>query len=200
MLFPIFIKLAGRRCLVVGGGAIAESKIATLLNAGAHVIVVAPQAGEQIQAWAARSALEWRRRDFQPLDVAGAFLAVAATNSEAVNASVFQACRQWGALCNVVDDPENCDFYYPAVVRRGPLQIAISTGGLSPAVARNLRQELEQQFGPEYEAWLEHVAELRRRILASDLDPEQCSAELDRIASRESFEEFVRSMKTDVRK
>lgn len=191
----MFISLAGRRCVVVGGGAIAEPKIAALLDSGAQVIVITPRASQQIQSWAAQGAIEWRQRDFQASDLGGTFLVVAATDSPSVNASVFQAGRALGVLCNVVDDPKHCDFYYPAVVRRGPLQIAISTGGLSPAVARNLRQQLEQQFGPEYEAWLRHVGEQRRRILASDLDPQQRSAELNRIASRESFEEFVRAQK-----
>ena len=95
-------------------------------------------------------------------------------------------------LCNVVDDPERCDFFYPAVVRRGPLQIAISTGGRSPALARRLRIELGRQFGPEYGAWVEHVGKIRREILRQDLAAGERRRLLDQIASYESFEQFLR--------
>lgn len=191
-LFPMFVKLEGRKCVVVGAGAIAAGKAAGLLASGAQVVVVGPEANGWIQAQAQEGKLDWRPREFRAADVDGVFLAIAATDSAAANESVVRACAELGVLCNVVDDPERCDFFYPAVVRRGALQIAISTGAGSPALARRLRSELEEQFGPEYEGWVEQVAKLRREILARDLPDGERRRLLDEIASRQAFEEYVR--------
>lgn len=190
-LFPMFLKLAGRSCLVVGGGAIGEGKIAGLLDAGAKLTVVAPEVTEKVKAWASAAKITWVARSFCPADLEGAFLVVAATSRVEVNDLVFREARQWGILCNVVDDPERCDFYYPAVLRRGRLQIAISTEGASPALARRLRQELEQQFSAYYGAWLEELAETRHRLI-NTLDAGQRRRWLHGLASREAFESFVR--------
>src|SRR5713226_5786271 len=123
-MFPMFLKLEGRRCLVVGAGTVAEGKIRGLLEAGASVQVVAPEAVLQIQKWAWDGAVGWSPRGFQPHDLDGAFLVITATASPEVNAQVFHEARERKVLCNSVDDPEHCDFYYPAVVNRGDLQIA----------------------------------------------------------------------------
>jgi precorrin-2 dehydrogenase / sirohydrochlorin ferrochelatase len=191
-LFPMMVKLDSRRCIVVGGGEVAASKTDILLGCGAQVVVIAQGATESIQALARQAKLEWTARDFVAADLNGAFLVVAATNSSAVNEEVFRAGRARGVLCNVVDDPEHCDFFYPAVVRRGALQIAISTAGYSPALAHRLRLELEQQFGPEYGAWLEEVGQRRREIMTRELSEVLRRELLERIASRQSYEEFVR--------
>jgi len=191
-LFPMMVKLESRRCIVVGGGEVAASKTDMLLGCGAQVVVIAQGATESIQALARQAKLEWTARDFVAADLNGAFLVVAATNSSAVNEEVFRAGRARGVLCNVVDDPEHCDFFYPAVVRRGALQIAISTAGYSPALAHRLRLELEQQFGPEYGAWLEEVGQRRREIMTRELSEVLRRELLERIASRQSYEEFVR--------
>ncbi|MGB9073820.1 MAG: bifunctional precorrin-2 dehydrogenase/sirohydrochlorin ferrochelatase [Terriglobales bacterium] len=191
-LFPILLKLKARKCVVVGAGQIAAAKAAGLLRSGARVVVIAPRAVEWIQSRAGAGKLTWRRRRFIAADVEGAFLVVAATDSNATNDAVFRVCVERGVLCNVVDDPERCDFFYPAVVRRGPMQIAISTGGRSPALARRLRIELGRQFGPEYGAWVEHVGKIRREILSQDLAAGERRRLLDQIASYESFEQFLR--------
>src|SRR5262249_27467245 len=128
-MFPIFLKLDARRCLVVGAGKVAEVKIGGLLDAGASVEVVAPKAVWQIQKWAWEGALGWKARAFEPSDLDHVSIVIAATSIREVNAEVFKQARLRNVLCNAVDDPENCDFYYPAVVNRGDLQIAISTGG-----------------------------------------------------------------------
>jgi precorrin-2 dehydrogenase/sirohydrochlorin ferrochelatase len=190
-LFPIMVRLEAKRCIVVGAGEIAAAKTDTLLGCGAQVTVIAPHATESIQALAREGKLKWTQREFAPEDLEGAFLVVAATNSPAANEEVFRAGTQQGVLCNVVDDPEHCDFFYPAVVRRGALQIAISTSGHSPALAHRLRVELEQQFGPEYEAWVEEVGRRRREIMARDLSDARRRESLEQIASREAYEEFV---------
>jgi len=190
-LFPMFLKLAGRRCLVVGGGAIGEGKIAGLLDAGAELTVVAPEVTETVKEWASAARIAWLARPFSPADLEGVFLVVAATSHAEVNDLVFREARQRGILCNVVDDPVRCDFYYPAVLRRGRLQIAISTEGANPALAQRLRQELEQQFSAEYAAWLEELGETRQRLFKTQLDVSHRRRWLHLLASREAFESFV---------
>jgi siroheme synthase-like protein len=185
-LFPAFLKLEGRRCLVVGAGRIAEEKIPGLLQAGADVKVVAPVATAAVKEWADSGRVVWQQRNFEVADLEGIALVVAATGIPQVNASVFRESRQRNILCNSVDDPANCDFYYPAVVRRGALQIAISTSGLSPALAQRIRQELEEQFGPEYAAWVEQLGQAREQLFIQEIEPEHRRRILHRLASREA--------------
>lgn len=190
--FPMLVRLTGRKCLVVGSGKIAADKAAGLLIHGAQVEVVGPRAVLRIQELVRKGRIVWRRRKFSPRDLDGAFLVVAATNSSIINQSVFRACNARGILCNAVDDPAHCDFYYAAVVRRGSLQIAISTNGQSPALAARLRRELEKQFGPEWNDWVEHVGKLRREILGKRMSAKARRERLLKIASPDEFEEFVR--------
>lgn len=188
-MFPIFLKLEGRRCLVVGAGAVAEGKIRGLLDAGAFVRVVAPQAVPQIERWVSERKISWEQRKFEPRDFDQILLVVAATASPELNREIFREARLRNVLCNSVDDPENCDFYYPAVVRRGDLQIAISTSGRSPALAQRMKRELEEQFGPEYESWVEELGLARERLMAQNLDAEARRMLLHALASREAFED-----------
>jgi len=192
-LFPMFVKLTGRRCLVVGGGAVAEGKAEGLLARGATVALVAPDVTEKIGRWEREGRLTWHARRFQPADLKDTFLVFAATGVDAVNESVFREAEARGILCNAVDEPDRCHFYCPAVVRRGPLQIAISTGGLSPALASRLRRELEEQFGPEYERWLKELGQMRREVFARRTDPRRRARLLRRFASRRGFEHFLRA-------
>jgi precorrin-2 dehydrogenase/sirohydrochlorin ferrochelatase len=194
-LFPAFLKLAGRRCLVVGAGPVAQEKIESLLRAGADVRVVAPQATERIREWAHAGKIRWAARKFRSSDFAGVFLVVAATSSPTLHSEIYRKARRRSVLCNVVDDPQNCDFYYGAVVRRGPLQIAISTGGLSPALAQRLRKQMEKEFTSEYELWLEELGATRNRLFAKSLSPERRKTLLHRLASKLSFDEFMRRRK-----
>lgn len=192
-LFPMFVKLTGRKCLVVGGGRVAESKAEGLLASGAMVAVVAPEVTARIAIWNRERRLNWHARGFQPSDLDGSFLVIAATGVDAVNESVFREAEARRILCNVVDEPERCHFYYPAVVRRGALQIAISTGGLSPALASRLRKELEEQFGPEYERWIAKLGSLRQEVIARHSDPRRRARLLHRLASRKAYELFLRA-------
>src|SRR5271154_1689912 len=139
-LFPMFLKLRGRRCLVVGAGTIAEEKIEGLLDTSAEIRVVAPEATPRVRALAREKKIRWERRRFKPADLKDAFLAVAATSSPALHEKIYCEARRRGVLCNVVDDPPHCDFYYGSVERRGALQIAISTNGYSPALAQRIRK------------------------------------------------------------
>lgn len=198
-LFPMFLKLSSRPCLVVGAGAIAESKIASLLEAGGRVRVVAPEATPQIRAWAQSKTLEWLQRPFQPDDLDGMFLVVAATSSTELHERIFEEATRLGVLCNIVDVPPLCDFYYPSVVQRGALQIAISTAGQSPALAQRLRKQLENRFGPEYEQWLAQLGEARDKLHATDMDPDKRKRLLHEYASEEAFEAFLRSRRQSKR-
>jgi precorrin-2 dehydrogenase/sirohydrochlorin ferrochelatase len=166
-LFPIFIKLEGRSCLVVGAGEIAKAKIDSLLEAGARITVVAPDGEPEIQGLAVAGRIAWQKRSYQASDLQGAFLVIAATSDTVVNDSVFIAARRLGILCNAVDDPPNCDFYFPAVVRRGDLQLAISTAGESPAFAQKLRRAFENAFDQHLGDWLGAIGQVRREILGA---------------------------------
>ena len=196
-LFPLFVKLRGRRCVVVGAGTIAAGKIAGLLAHEAQVIVVSPRAAPPVQKVAREGFIKWLRRKFSPRDVKGAFLVVSATNSPVVNQAVFDACKREGVLCNAVDDPERCDFFYPAVVKRGPLQIAISTSGRSPALAARLRRDLEEQFGKQWGAWVEQVGDKRREVMIAKLPPKSRRARLLKMASPTAFQKFLKNAQRD---
>ena len=170
-LFPIFMKLDGRRVLLVGAGPVGESKVGGLLSAGARVTVVAPSATAAIQTLAGTAQVVWHRREFDPRDLDGMALVIAAVPRDVARA-VFEEARARGVLVNSVDDPDNCDFYYPAVVNRGDLQIAISTAGHSPSLAQRIRVELERQFGPEYTEWVKQLGGARRELFATDMNPD----------------------------
>jgi precorrin-2 dehydrogenase len=183
-LFPMFLKLEGRSCLVVGAGTIATPKIESLLQAGASIHVVAPHADATVVEWAGAGRIRLSDRVFDPADLNDVFLVIGATSSRQVNENIFEEARRRNVLCNIVDDPPHCDFYYPAVVRRGKLQLAISTEGQSPALAQKLRVELEKQYGPEYEQWVEELGKERAALFQSDLDPEMRRRLLHELASR----------------
>src|SRR6202012_919600 len=165
-LFPMFLKLAARRCVVVGAGAIAESKIESLLEAKAQVTIVAPEALPRVRAWAEGGDITWVQREYREGDLAGAFLAVAATATPAVNRAVFAEASERGVLINAVDDPPFCDFYFPSIVKRGDLQIAISTAGESPALAQRLRKEINAALPLDTGEWLMELGRLRREVTA----------------------------------
>lgn len=163
-LYPIFLKLEGHKVLIVGGGQIAEQKIEGVLRSATDVTVIAPQVTPRIRLWAHQQKLKHVGLEFRPGMAKGYFLVIAATDSEHVNRAVYEEARNSGALSNAVDDPGYCDFYAPALVSRGEFQIAISTGGNSPALAQSVRKELAQEFGPEYESWTAWLGRIRETI------------------------------------
>lgn len=162
--FPLFIDLSGAHTTVVGAGAVAERKIATLLEHGAHVTVVAPEATEAVRAWARDGRLAWRDRPYRTGDLAGALLAIGATSSRAVNETVHaEACART-MLVNIVDVPDLCNAIVPSVMRRGSLQIAVSTAGAAPSVARDVRRELELRYPAYWERYLDVLGDVRALI------------------------------------
>lgn len=194
-LFPAFLKIEGKPCLVVGAGRVGEEKIEGLLRASASVKVVAPKATPSVQTWHRNGKIRWEEREFRAGDLVDVFLVVAATSSSELQKQIYKEAQRRKVLCNVVDDPKHCDFYYGSVVRRGALQIAISSGGQSPALSQRLRKELERQFGPEYEGWIEELGEARERLFARRIEPSRRKELLHRLASQSGVEEFRRRKK-----
>ena len=166
-LLPIFVKLAQRRCLLVGAGEIALQKIPSLLAAEAYLRVIAPRVSPEIAELAREGRIELIEREFADSDLEQVFLVIAATDNPAVNAAVYQGAVKQNILCNSVDDPPHCDFYFGSIVSRGDLQIAISTAGESPALAQRLRREIDEQLPGDLGPWLHNLGELRREVLAA---------------------------------
>jgi siroheme synthase-like protein len=184
-LLPVFVKLEGRACLVVGGGAIALQKVNSLLECGANVTVVAPDARDEIRDLDEQGKIAWRRRSYVAGDILGQQLVIAATNDPDVNHTAYGDAVAAGVLANAVDDPPFCDFYFGSVVRRGPLQIGISTGGESPALAQRLRQQLEALLDKGTGPWLERLGVLRRGVLKVHPAGEERNRLLHSLATRD---------------
>ena len=160
-LYPIYADLTGRAVLVVGGGVVAARKVGALLERQIRVTVVAPEICPQLQELTDDSDLVIHQRSYQTGDLAEHWLVIAATDDSKLNQKVFAEAAEARIFCNVVDEPKLCTFHVPAAVRQGLLQIAISTGGASPALAKRIRQELQEQFGAGYGELLEGLLELR---------------------------------------
>src|ERR1700735_306254 len=184
-LFPLFRKYASRPCMVIGAGNLAESKIDSLRAAHAKVTVIAPEARPSIIDLAAGGEIEWKQREYVDGDLADQFLVVAATNRPAVNRAVYREAIEKNVLCNAVDDPPFCDFYFPSVVRRGDLQIAISTGGASPALAQRLRKEINAQLPLDVGDWVTDLGNLRREGTTVEPLNEERNGVLHELAQRE---------------
>ncbi len=184
-LFPMFLKLEGRRCLVVGAGPVGEEKIFSLLSCGASVRVVAPRATPGVEALSRDNRIEWQARRFVSRDLDGMEIAIAATGDVGIDRSVFAEAAERSVLCNTVDSPALCDFYFGSIVRRGGLQIAISTAGKSPALAQRLRREIDASLAPDAGRWLEDIGSLRGELLQAAPGGEERKAALHRLAERE---------------
>jgi precorrin-2 dehydrogenase/sirohydrochlorin ferrochelatase len=163
--YPIFLRVAGRACLVIGGGKVAAHKVESLLDANAAVTVISPELTPKLAALAAANRIMHHRRRYAGGDVKGFFLAYAATNEAAVHAQIATDAETAGVLLNVVDRPQLCTFIVPSVMQRGDLVIATSTGGTSPALAKRIRHDLEDRFGPEYALALQLLGRLRAALV-----------------------------------
>ena len=164
MFYPLLVNLEGRAVVVIGGGRVALRKVQSLLACGAVVTVISPELVTELDLLARQATITLRRRCYQQGDLAGAWLVIVACGDTMVNKQVRAEADELGIFCNVVDDPRHCSFQVPAVVRRGALTVTVSTDGISPALAKYLRQELEQQFGPEYANLLDALAQLREHV------------------------------------
>jgi siroheme synthase-like protein len=164
-LFPLFLKLEGKRCLVVGAGLIGLEKVESLLRCGASIHVVAPQAVARVQELSAHGQISWLARAYESADVTGCDLVIAASSDREVNRAVFEEATRQHILCNTADDPPLCDFFFASTVQRGDLQIAISTAGQSPALAQRLRREIDAQLPEDLGPWVAALGQLRREVL-----------------------------------
>lgn len=163
-LYPLFMKLDGRRVLVVGAGRVAARKITSLLACGAEVLVTAPEALDKVRALAEAGRIKWQQRSFEIADIEGCRLVMVASNDRSLNESVAEAAAAAGIPVNVADVPDLCDFYVPAVVNRQPLKIAVSTDGASPALARRIREELEENYPSAFGNYVNLLGEIREEV------------------------------------
>jgi siroheme synthase-like protein len=187
-LFPVFLKLDGRRVLIVGAGNVGLEKITSLSTSGARLRVVAPMAIEAMREMAANGFLQWEQREFADDDVLKADLVIAATDRPEVNTAIHEAAQRHGVWSNSADDPPNCDFYFGSIVRRGPLQIAISTAGESPALAQQLRREIDAALPADIGASLTALGQLRRDVIATYPAGEERKRLLHTLAARQVCE------------
>jgi precorrin-2 dehydrogenase/sirohydrochlorin ferrochelatase len=163
--YPVFLDIAGKRCVVIGGGKVAERKCAPLISAGAEVSVISPRISRELGAYKEKGLIRHIRRSYRKGDIDSAFVVIIATDSEKTNRKVAADAASSRVLLNVVDNPSLCNFIVPSVLRRGPLTIAVSTGGVSPAMARAIRHELERRYGPHFSRYLRFLKEIRGRVL-----------------------------------
>jgi siroheme synthase-like protein len=187
-LLPFFLKMKGRRCLLVGAGKVALEKLSVLLESGASIHAVAPDARQEIVELARDRKITWSQKPYSLEDLEGFPLVVAATNNPDLNHRVYADAVAAGRLVNVVDDPEYCDFYFGSIVRRGKLQVAISTAGESPAFAQQLKKEIDQALPADTGEWLERLGDLRRHVnRVVDPGPQRITL-LRELAKRETCE------------
>jgi precorrin-2 dehydrogenase/sirohydrochlorin ferrochelatase len=168
--YPAYLDLRERLCVVIGGGAIAERKTLSLIEAGADVTVISPSLTPKLLDLSASGKISHLKKNFEEQDLIGAFLAIAATDSPLVNSVVARACKKKHVLVNVVAPPEESSFIVPSVIERGELLIAVSTSGASPALSKKIREELEKHYGPEYELLLNTLTSIRKKVLEEVID------------------------------
>ena len=189
--YPIFLELGGRRVVLIGGGTVALRKAQALLAAGARLVVVAERIDDMLMALCRGSDAEVVKAPYSKSYLAGALLAVAATNNHQLNKQIYHDCQELEVLCNVVDVPELCDFYVPAVVKRGDFQIAVSTAGQCPAYAGHVRKKLEQMYTEKHGQFLTELEALRKQIIQDVPEPADRKTLLGQLVDDKSFEYFV---------
>ena len=191
--YPIFLELGGRRAVVVGAGAVAARKAQVLLAAGARLVVVAEHIDDILTTICRDSKAELVESKYSKDYLVGAVLAIAATNNHKINRQIYRDCQELEILCNVVDQPQLCDFFVPAVVKRGDLQIAIGTEGYCPAYSGHIRKKLEQYITEKHGEFLAELQELRKRIIKEISEPSDRKALLGRLVDDKSFDYFCES-------
>lgn len=194
--YPINLNIKNKRCLVVGGGLVAERKVEKLLSAGAKVVVVSARLTPKLGKLSRKGRIESIARNYRKGDLKGAVLAFGATNDSKVNRRILQEAREEGVLLNSVDDPKNCDFTVPSMVSRGDLLISISTGGKSPALSQKIRKELEESFGKEYEILLNLLSAVRERLIEMGSNTEQNKTKFKKLINSNLLE-FIKDRKIE---
>lgn len=182
--YPVNLDIKKRKCLVVGGGRVGTRKVLTLLDCGARVTVVSPDAREKLIELANRGAITLEKRQYRETDLDGIFLVIGTTDDEELNHQISIAAEKHNMLCNIADRPKVCNFILPSIVNRGDLTISISTSGKSPALAKKLRMELEEQFGNEYAELLRLMGAIREKLLKQKHEPEAHKPLFEQLISR----------------
>lgn len=196
LYYPLFLEVAGRKCVIVGGGRVAERKASGLLRAGADLTVISPEITGGLSKKKKKGLIGHFARALRGGDLKGALLVIAATDSAAENERAASLARKAGAMVNVVDTPSLCDFIVPSTVRRGPLQIAVSTSGASPAMARAIRKELEGLYGREFGEYLKGLEKIRRKTVSEIEDSKERRRKLKALAS----EDVIKGLRAGERK
>jgi precorrin-2 dehydrogenase/sirohydrochlorin ferrochelatase len=191
--YPIFLELSGRRAIVIGAGAVAARKTKSLLDAGARLMIVADKIDDILTNLCQGTNAELIKSKYAKDYLTGAVLVIAATGDRQLNRQIYKDCQELEILCNVVDEPQLADFFVPAVVKRGDLQIAICTEGHSPAYAGHIRKKLEQTFTDKHGEFLAELKTLRKRIIKDVADPTDRKALLGQLVDDKSFEYFVQN-------
>ncbi|MBT8358385.1 MAG: bifunctional precorrin-2 dehydrogenase/sirohydrochlorin ferrochelatase [Deltaproteobacteria bacterium] len=192
--YPVNLDIKKRKCLVVGGGHVGTRKVLTLLDCGARVTVVSPDATEKLIELANRGAITLEKRQYRETDLDGIFLVIGTTDNEELNHQISIAAEKHNMLCNIADRPKVCNFILPSIVNRGDLTISISTSGKSPALAKKLRMELEEQFGNEYAELLRLMGAIREKLLKQKHEPEAHKHLFEQLISR-NLVDMIRDMR-----
>jgi precorrin-2 dehydrogenase/sirohydrochlorin ferrochelatase len=165
--YPVSLITKDRKCLVIGGGAVAERKVFSLLKSGARVEIISLKITSKLKKLVQKGLITYYQGDYDSADLAGTFLVIGATSSKDVNRRIAADCFERNILVNIVDDPEVCSFFVPAVVKRGSFQIAVSTDGKSPLLARKIKESLQKKYGPEYGKLTDLLGQIRLKMLGS---------------------------------
>jgi precorrin-2 dehydrogenase/sirohydrochlorin ferrochelatase len=189
-VFPLFVDLKGKLCVVVGGGKVAARKVETLLRFEPDLCIIAPEVDSYIETLEKQGLIKIKRKDYCREDLEGAFLVIAATSSDEVNKCVFENAKERNLSVNVVDDPDKCSFIFPSVVKRGDLVIGISTSGTYPALTKKIRKLTEELFNEDYSEILDMLADFRVRVRNSNLNRQEREAILKKVVE-EFYEEGV---------
>ena len=167
LYYPVFLNLKNKKAVVIGGGSVAERKAQTLLSCNADVSIISPKITPRLRRLVKEGKIEYIKKGYEDKDIKDAFIVVAATNDRGINEAIYKAAERYGCLLNIVDKPESSNFIVPSVISRGDLTIAISTGGRSPALSKQIRKELQQIYGREYEIFIKTMGKIRGALLRS---------------------------------
>ena len=198
--YPVSLDITGKRCIIVGGGAVAERKAARLIDCGAQVVIVSRTLTQLLKNRKKAKAIEHIDRDYEKQTLNGSFLVIGATDRDDVNAQVSRDALSLGMLVNIVDDPDKCNFILPSLVQQGDLVIAVSTGGKSPALAREIREDLQRQYGPEYKSLLAIMGSLRKKILAQGHASERNKTVFEALVRSDILQAIREGNRTGVKK
>lgn len=186
--YPLYVDLEGKKCVVIGGGDVAERKVASLLECGAVVEVISPELTQGLRELAEGGVLSIKDRGYEPGDLEGATLAIVATDDNAVNKDVHREASENRIPVNVVDMPELCSFIVPSTIRRGDLIISISTSGSCPALAKSIRKQLQQVFGEEYADYCKVLKDFRSEVADTYEEPEERKRALERLIKSDAID------------